>query len=204
MPVFPESSPTEHIASGTPALNNEPPAAPERKQEPPSLASLNNPAPQADVTESVRSELRRVGCLATDGGTPEKTLQHSLTLFNKHARTHLDVTRATADALDAIKLRPAGVCPLVCEHGSKVDGDKCSKIVCAEGSFLNSDNECEKRGGKTGKVKRAEKARPKREARDPRTTEINLPQGLGKIVCNSTECRSTKNGWSYRFQNNVQ
>lgn len=204
MPVFPESSPTEHIASGTPALNNEPPAAPERKQEPPSLASLNNPAPQADVTESVRSELRRVGCLATDGGTPEKTLQHSLTLFNKHARTHLDVTRATADALDAIKLRPAGVCPLVCEHGSKVDGDKCSKIVCAEGSFLNSDNECEKRRGKTGKVKRAEKARPKREARDPKTTEINLPQGLGKIVCNSTECRSTKNGWSYRFQNNVQ
>ena len=109
MPVFPESSPTEHIASGAPALNNEPSAAPERKQEPPSLASLNNSAPQADVTESVRSELRRVGCLAADGGTPEKTLQHSLTLFNKHARTHLDVTRATADTLDAIKLRPAAV-----------------------------------------------------------------------------------------------
>lgn len=202
--VFPDGTPTEHIASGAPALNDEPPAQSERKQEPP-LASLKAAAPQPDLTESVRSELRRVGCLAADGGgTPEKTLQHSLALFNKHADTHLDVTRATSDALDAIKLRPAGVCPLVCEHGSKVDGDKCSRIVCAEGSFLNSDNECEKRRGKTGRVKRAEKARPKREARDPKTTEITLPQGMGKIVCNSTECRSTKNGWSYRFQNNVQ
>ena len=203
--VFPENSPTEHIASGVPALNDEPPAPPERKQEQPPLASLNNPAPQADLTESVQSELRRVGCLAADGGgTPERTLQHSLTLFNKHARTHLDVTHATADALDAIKLRPAGVCPLVCEHGSRVDGDKCSKIVCAEGSFLNSENECEKRTGKPTKVRRADKARPKREARDPKTTEINLPQGMGKIVCNSSECRSTKNGWSYRFQNAPQ
>lgn len=149
--------------------------------------------------------MRRVGCLAADGGgTPEKTLQHSLTLFNKHARTHLDVTHATADALDAIKLRPAGVCPLVCEHGSRVDGDKCSKIVCAEGSFLNSENECEKRARKPTTLRRADKARPKREARDPKTTEINLPQGMGKIVCNSSECRSTKNGWSYRFQNAPQ
>jgi hypothetical protein len=40
------------------------------------------------------------------------------------------------------------VCPLVCEHGFQADGDRCSKIVCAEGSFLNDDNECEKRRAK--------------------------------------------------------
>jgi len=201
--AFPENSPTEHIASGVPALNDESPAPPQRTQELP-LASLNNTAPKMDLSESLQGELRRVGCLAADGaGTPEKTLQNSLALFNKHARTHLDVTHATADALDAIKLRPAGVCPLACEHGSKVDGDKCSKIVCADGSFLDSDNECEKRRGKTGRIKRADNPRPKREARD-KATEITLPQGLGKIVCNSTECRSTKNGWTYRFQNNLQ
>jgi len=33
--------------------------------------------------------------------------------------------------------------PLVCEHGFKADGDHCTKIVCAEGSFVNADNECE-------------------------------------------------------------
>jgi CheY-like chemotaxis protein len=41
------------------------------------------------------------------------------------------------------------VCPLACEHGYKADGDSCTKIVCAEGSFLNEDNECVKRRGKT-------------------------------------------------------
>jgi hypothetical protein len=37
------------------------------------------------------------------------------------------------------------VCPLVCEHGFQADGDRCTRIVCAKGSFLNDDNECEKR-----------------------------------------------------------
>jgi hypothetical protein len=40
------------------------------------------------------------------------------------------------------------VCPLVCEHGFQADGDRCTKITCAEGSFLNDDNECEKRRAK--------------------------------------------------------
>ena len=51
----------------------------------------------------------------------------------------------TADTLDAIKQKTSRVCPLVCEHGYKVDGDQCAKIVCAEGVFLNDDNKCEKR-----------------------------------------------------------
>ena len=51
----------------------------------------------------------------------------------------------SADTLDAIKQKTSRVCPLVCEHGYKVDGDQCAKIVCAEGAFLNDDNECEKR-----------------------------------------------------------
>jgi hypothetical protein len=202
--AFAEHSPTEHIASGADMVKDEPSAQPERKQEP-TLASVNSVAPQLDLTETVQSELRRVGCLTSGGdGAPEKTLQRSLALFNKHASTHLEVTHATTDALETIKLKPARVCPLVCEHGSRVDGDKCSKIVCAEGTFLNSDNECEKRRGKTNRVRRADISRPKREARDPKATEITLPQGLGKIVCNSSECRSTKNGWTYRFQNNLQ
>ena len=29
--------------------------------------------------------------------------------------------------------------------GFKANGDQCTRIVCAEGSFLNDDNECEKR-----------------------------------------------------------
>jgi hypothetical protein len=55
---------------------------------------------------------------------------------------------ASLDTPDAIKQKSSRVCPLVCERGFKADGDRCSKIVCAEGAFLNDDNECEKRAAK--------------------------------------------------------
>src|SRR5262249_44461026 len=139
-------------------------------------------------------------------GERDKTLQRSLALFNKHAGTRLDVKRATPDALDAIKLRSARVCPPACEHGFKADGDKCSKIVCAEGSFLNDDNECQKRRGKAARIKRADTRRSTQQTPDPTGTEIGaaLPQGLGRIVCDGRGCRSTRNGWSVRFPNNFQ
>ena len=82
----------------------------------------------------MQAELRRVGCLtgAADGDWNAAS-QRSLTLFNRYAGTKLDAKVASVDALDAIKLKPSRVCPLVCEHGFKADGDRCSKITCAAG-----------------------------------------------------------------------
>ena len=98
------------------------------------------------MTKSVQTELRRVGCLAAPAdGDWNAASQRSLSLFNKNAGTRLDVKTVTVDTLDAIKQKASRVCPLVCEHGYKVDGDQCAKIVCAEGTFLNDDNQCEKR-----------------------------------------------------------
>src|SRR3954466_14545519 len=113
------------------------------------VASLAAGPPQADVTKSVQSELRRVGCLtgSADGNWTNSS-QRSLTQFNRYAGTRLDTKVASVDTLDTIKLKSSRVCPLVCEHGFQADGERCSKIVCAEGSFLNDDNECEKRRAK--------------------------------------------------------
>src|SRR5262249_17423587 len=112
-----------------------PAAAPEK------IASLN-PAAPADITKSVQSELRRVGCLTGDAnGDWNAASQRSLSAFNRNAGTRLDVKTVNADTLDTIKQKPSRVCPLVCEHGTRADGDQCVKIVCAEGSFLNDDNE---------------------------------------------------------------
>ena len=119
------------------------------------LAALNTGSPQADLVKSVQSELSRVGCFTgTADGEWNAGSQRSLALFNRHAGTRLNVKLASTDALDAIKLKPSRVCPLVCERGFKPDGDRCSRIVCAEGSFLNDDNECEKRRGKKPVAKR--------------------------------------------------
>jgi hypothetical protein len=79
--------------------------------------------------------------------------QRSLTLFNRY-QTKFDTRLASTDALDTIKLKTARVCPMVCEHGYKADGDRCTRITCASGSFLNDDNECEKRRGKQPVVRR--------------------------------------------------
>jgi uncharacterized caspase-like protein len=119
------------------------------------VAALNPTAPQVDVTKSVQIELRRVGCLSSEAdGQWNAASQRSLSLFNRYAGTKFDVKLASTDALDAIKLKPSRVCPLVCDHGFKADGDRCSRIVCAEGSFLNDDNECEKRRAKTPTARR--------------------------------------------------
>jgi hypothetical protein len=130
-------------------------AAPATTDKGVNLAALNAGSPQADVTKSVQAELRRVGCLAgAADGDWNSSSQRSLTLFNRYAKTKFDTRLASTDTLDAIKLKTSRVCPLVCEHGYKAEGERCSKIACGEGAFLNDDNECEKRREKKPVAKR--------------------------------------------------
>lgn len=171
------------------------------------LASLNAGPTQADLTKSVQAELRRVGCLsgAADGEWNAAS-QRSMALFNKHARTRLDVKLASIDALDAIKLRSARVCPLVCEHGFRADGDSCSKITCAAGSFLNEDNECEKRRANKPVAKRDTDDRPGRPARERPRPEASAArsQSSGQIVCDSVGCRPVARGCHLEFRTTAQ
>jgi uncharacterized caspase-like protein len=134
----------EKAAAAAPA-----PPAPASADKAVNVAALAAGPPQPDVTKSVQSELRRVGCLTGNAdGTWNNASQRSLTQFNRYAGTKLDTKVASIDTLDTIKLKSSRVCPLVCEHGFQAEGERCTKIVCAEGSFLNDDNECEKRRGK--------------------------------------------------------
>lgn len=114
------------------------------------IAALTAGSPPADIAKSVQIELRRVGCLtgAADGDWGAAS-RRSLSLFNRYAGTRLNTDVAGSDALDAIKQRQSRVCPLACAHGFKAVGDRCTRIVCAKGSFLNSDNECEKQHATT-------------------------------------------------------
>jgi uncharacterized caspase-like protein len=144
-------------AAATPA----PAPIPAPADKPVNVASLAPAPAQPDVTQSVQSELRRVGCLTGNAdGTWNSSSQRSLSQFNRYAGTRLDTKVASVDTLDTIKLKSSRVCPLVCEHGFKAEGERCSKIVCAQGSFLNDDNECEK--------SRAKKPVAARERPEPR------------------------------------
>jgi uncharacterized caspase-like protein len=151
------------------------------------VAALAAGPTPADITKSVQLELRRVGCLtgAADGDWNAES-QRSLSSFNRNAGMKLDVKAASADTLDAIMQKQSRVCPLTCEHGYKADGDRCSRIVCADGSFLNDDNECEKRRGKTPVAKRdrpearqVPEARQSPQARQAIVGRSQTPAGAG-------------------------
>src|SRR5689334_3929699 len=145
----------------------------------PNLASLSSGTPQTEVTKSVQTELRRVGCLSGEAdGNWNTTSQRSLSQFNRYANTKFDTKLASTDALDTIKSKTARVCPVVCDHGFKAQGDACVKIVCAEGTFLNDDNECEKRREKKPVATR-EKPEP-RERAEPRRATTNQGPALGQ------------------------
>ena len=175
------------------------------------LASLSPGPTQAEITKSVKTELRRVGCLTGSAdGEWNAASQRSMALFNRHAGTKLDVKLASADALDAIKLKPSRVCPLICEHGFKADGDRCGRIVCAEGTFLNDDNECEKRRANAPVAKRDADDRRERE-RPVRERPQSLPEasvskprvsagGSGQIVCDVSGCRPVRRGCRIDYQ----
>jgi hypothetical protein len=139
------------------------------------LAALTPAPPPADVTKSVQTELRRVGCFAAAAdGDWNAASQRSLSQFDRYAKTKFDVKIASSDALDAIRQKSSRVCPMVCEHGFKADGDHCSRIACADGSFLNDDNECERRRGKAPLAKRDEKVRQE-SFREQLRPEVSAP-----------------------------
>jgi uncharacterized caspase-like protein len=221
---------TEKIAAIPSAVDSSQAANPAPASTVPSssVPSSTGPSP-AEIAKSVQTELRRVGCLTgTVDGEWSAASQRSLTLFNRYAGTKLDIKLASLDTLDAIKLKPTRVCPLICEHGFKPDGDRCSKIVCAEGSFLNDDNECEKRrtrtptakrdepqptgranarpmtgSGRAPTARRDEDVRPDRLVRERPRPEAR-PQASGQIVCDVGGCLPVARGCHIEYKTTAQ
>lgn len=170
-------------------------AAPAPADKPVNVAALNPQPSQEDVTRSVQAELHRVGCLTGDAdGDWGAASKRSLGLFNRYAGTKFDTGTASSDALDAIRLKTSRVCPLVCAHGFKADGDQCSRIACAEGSFLNDDNECEKRRGKPANTARRDNRQQQQDRPEPPPRATARSGGSGQIVCDAYLCRQVRRG----------
>jgi uncharacterized caspase-like protein len=190
------------------------------------VASLTPATAPADLSRSVQTELGRVGCFsgAADGNWTTSA-QRSLSQFNRYAGTKLDVKVASTDALDTVKSKQSRVCPLVCEHGFKADGDKCTKIVCRDGYALNDDNECEKqRAAKPATAKPATAKRddgderPARQRRQAGGAAAEAAGGFGgaagiaaaagasrrssggQMFCNSGGCRPVNRGCHLEYR----
>ncbi|QAU50273.1 caspase family protein [Bradyrhizobium guangzhouense] len=154
-------------------------------------ASLSVP----DLSRALQSELRRVGCNTEPvDGNWNAASQRALELFNKHAGTKLEVKTASADALDAVKAKTSRICPLVCEHGLRADGERCVKITCRSGYRINDDNDCEKIGEKRPLANR-EESKPKRDVeRKDAESAPSKPQASGQMICGMAGCRPVAKG----------
>jgi uncharacterized caspase-like protein len=212
-----ESSVAELLSRSHPGAGNNGPdtpaeAATVQEDKAAKFAALSTQSPQADFAKSVQSELSRVGCFtgAVDGHWGAAS-QRSLALFNQHAGTRLDAKVASLGALDAIKLKTSRVCPLICDHGYRADGDQCSKITCPRGSSLNDDNECEKQLAKKPVAKRNTDDRPSRavssgrqrpqpQAIAPRQQAVARSQGSGQIYCDAYLCRPVHRGCHLEYR----
>ena len=178
-------SSTQERSSGAnaPASTTAPSSAPVVAQTPAQqTASLTPPSEPVvkpalsavDITKSVQTELRRVGCYGGSAdGEWDKASRLSLEKFNRYAGAELNVKLASLDTLDVIKGKSARVCPLICRHGYKADGDACVKIACGEGKVLNDDNEC---------VARKERKTPARRRANARTAGRAAPAATGLMT----------------------
>jgi uncharacterized caspase-like protein len=168
-------------------------------------AAPPSPSP-AELAKSVQAELRRVGCLiGFADGEWNAASRRAVELFNKRAGTSLDVKLASLDALDAIKAKPARVCPMICPYGFKADGEQCAKITCASGSVLNDDNECEKRKLRDPpSAKRERDERPARVVRERPPAQASAGKPSGQMVCDRGGCRPVARGCHLEFRTTAQ
>jgi hypothetical protein len=175
------SKPQQQLASLPPET------PPEKPAERPAMSA-------AEIARAVQAELRRVGC--QNGAVDDEwssSARRSLELFNKNTGMKLDVKLASLDALDAIKARPARVCPLICEHGYKADGERCTKITCRAGFEVGDDNTCERIEVKKPAAKR-EEPKSKRDWSERAKAEASPQSSGGQILCDSAGCRPARKG----------
>jgi len=180
-----------------------------------------------EIAKSVQTELRRVGCYTGSvDGDWDKASRTSLEKFNRYADAKLNVRVASLDTLDAVKSKTARVCPLICRHGYKADGDACVKITCGEDKVLNDDNACvarkERKTPSVSREREHEERRPRRAGRGGRggfEDELDVPPPAAaprlpsrasvrpsspQIVCGDHSCRQVRPGCHIEFRTTAQ
>jgi hypothetical protein len=148
----------------------------------------------------LQSELRRVGCNtgAVDGNW-NAAAQRSMSLFNTNAGAKLDVRTASLDSLDVVRSKTGRICPLVCDHGYKADGDVCVKIACQPGYRVGDDNSCVKiESDKKPVARREAPAGQDKQPAAPSQVQAPAPsqqaQTTGQVFCNQAGCRPVHRG----------
>ena len=106
----------------------------------------------------------------------------------------LEAKLASIDALDAVKSKQARICPLICEHGFRANGERCEKIVCRAGFAVGDDNTCEKIEPSRPVAKRDVPAAEPKRAADPPKAQASGQQQIFCPLFGSGSCRPVAKG----------
>jgi hypothetical protein len=79
-----------------------------------------------------KAVISRDNLTAIDGSWNDAA-QQSLARFNKYVGTTLDTRLASLDTLEFVQGKSERVCPLICEHGYRPDGEARIRIICKAG-----------------------------------------------------------------------
>ena len=97
-----------------------------------------------DVARMLQTELKRVGCYPdVVNGDWRSSSRQALDLFNQNAATKLDTSRASLEAVGAVRDTQERVCPLTCSPGFRAEGNSCVAITCDPGSAVGQRGACE-------------------------------------------------------------
>jgi hypothetical protein len=157
------------------------------------------PAP-GEITRLLQVELRRVGCLTgfTDGNWNADS-RRALESFNKFSGTQLDAKVASIDALDAVKLKQARVCPVECERGYRAEGERCVRTACQSGYARDDDGDCVRVRERAAKHRSiAEPEKPSAQARPRKRVAAGGGGGGGSahLSCGPGGCAARAAGCS--------
>jgi len=123
-----------------------------------------------DVPRLLQTELQRVGCgPTTPDGAWNASAQRAMNLFNRNAGANFDVKTASLEALEGVRSKSTRICPLICEHGYKADGERCVEIICKSGFEVGGDNTCERVQSTRPNARRA---KPEQSVRPERTPPV--------------------------------
>jgi uncharacterized caspase-like protein len=141
-----------------------------------------------EMTRSLQSELRRVGChLGNVDGEWSDASQRSLEQFNMFSGLKLDTKEANAEALDAVKGKSVRICPLACQTGFRPEGERCVAITCPSDQMLRN-GACVARPAK--QVQKPEQQRSTNSPARPAARANDIPCDRGMGPWNSQSCAS--------------
>jgi hypothetical protein len=195
------------VAGTTPTAPATPPAPATPAQPQPSTQVATLPTDTsrttinpADLARSVQGELKRVGCYSgAVNGDWSTSSRRALDQFNKYAPAKLDTKLASTDALDVLHAKSARVCPLVCDHGFRADGDTCTRIACKDGYQVGDDNTCEKIPAKRNSQPTASRQQQQQQSQSRQSAPAPTRQSSGvggaggggggaQIICDDHGC----------------